>query len=114
MDSLLNLKTVRDGKNTKGLRKLHDTIEVQVRSLSALNCKSDTFGPMLIPIIMKKLPAEFQLIVSRNIPEGIWDVADVMKEFSKELSVCEKFIEKEIEENLSDHEFTSQTLFRYY
>ena len=34
-----------------------------------------------------------------------------MKEFSKELSVREKIVEREEEENQSDHEFTSQTLF---
>ena len=112
MDRLLNLETVRNEKNTKDLRKLYDAIEAQVRSLSALDCKSETFGPMLIPIIMKKLPAEFRLLVSRNIPEGIWDVNDVLKEFSKELSVREKIADEGDEENSSNEfEFSSQALY---
>ena len=112
MDRLLNLETVRNEKDTKELRKLYDSIEAQVRSLSALDCKSDTFGPMLIPIIMKKLPSEFRLLVSRNVPDGVWDVNDVLKEFSRELLAREK-ISNDEQINLAENEFefTSQTLY---
>lgn len=112
MDRLLNLEAVRNERDTKELRKLYDSIEAQVRSLSALDCKSETFGPMLIPIIMKKLPSEFRLLVSRNIPDRVWDVNDVLKEFSKELFAREKISNDEqlcFAEN--EFEFTSQTLY---
>ena len=44
---------------------------------------------------MKKLPAEFRLIVSRNIPEGIWDVADLMKDVNTKPEVRKSIVMKE-------------------
>ena len=112
MDRLLNLETVCNEKDTKELRKLYNSIEAQVRSLSALDCKSETFGPMLIPIIMKKLPSEFRLLVARNVPDGIWEVNDVLKEFSRELFAREKISnDEQVYSTDKEFEFTSQTLY---
>ena len=109
MDMLLGLEAVDDEKDIKGLRKLFDRIESQVRSLEALDCKSDTFGPMLIPIVIKKLPNEFRLLVSRNTPGEVWNINDILKEFEKELSAREK-----ISKDLFSHEnsySTTESLF---
>ena len=45
---------------------------------------------MLIPIVIKKLPNEFQLLLSRNTPGEVWNINDILKEFEKELFAREK------------------------
>ena len=59
---LMHLSYV-EGSNVKGLRTLFDTIETEVRSLDAIGCDIATYGIMLIPIIMDKLPQEIQLVI---------------------------------------------------
>ena len=90
MDALLGLESVENDEDIKGLRKLFDRIESQVRSLESLDCKSETFGPMLIPIVIRKLPHEFRLLVSRNTTGEIWNINDILKIYEKELSAREK------------------------
>ena len=34
---------------------------------------------------MKKLPSDFHLQVSRNVPQGKWEISKLLDEFAKEL-----------------------------
>ena len=38
------------------MRKLHDTIENNVRAFRSLGTNYEHFGPLLVPIILEKLP----------------------------------------------------------
>ena len=63
---LLDLEFI-DSKNVKGLRNLYDKIETEIRSLDSLGCDSTTYGTMLIPIIMEKLPQDISLFYPENL-----------------------------------------------
>ena len=67
IDKLLNLSTVSSGNDTKKLRDLHDEIEISVPALRNLDITSSHYGPMIITIVMSKLPDEIKLIVSRSM-----------------------------------------------
>ena len=58
MNKLLNLEGTTNFSNIKDLRILYDTIETQVRSLNSLRLDPKSYGPMLIPVVMSKLPQE--------------------------------------------------------
>ena len=82
--------------STKDLRSLYDIIEYQVRSLNSLGLDQKSYGPMLVPVILSKLPQEFKLTISRSIGKNRWDVDVLLKRFQQELEIREKI---EVTEN---------------
>ena len=90
IDSLLKLKPTSDSKDTKSLRNLYDSIEKCIRNLKSLGITSESFGPMLIPCILQKLPEEIRLVVTKNISGNRWDFDEVLKLFNNELTAREK------------------------
>ena len=80
MDSLLKLPSVNSVEQPSRLRELYDKIEVNVRSLDSLGIKSETYGNLLSPIIMSKIPSELRLIISRKFEkEKSWDIEELLK-----------------------------------
>ena len=67
-----------------------DFIETTFRYLHPYDIDSKHYGPILISVIMKKLPEEFRLELSKQIPVGKWDLAKLLKVFSKELAPRER------------------------
>nr|XP_047129387.1 uncharacterized protein LOC124809364 [Hydra vulgaris] len=91
MKSLLSLERVQSINNISLLRRIHDNIEVQIRSLENLGIDSTMYGPLLIPIIMQKIPEELNLIIARNFDScDYWDIKYVLKSLKAELQAREK------------------------
>ena len=57
MESLINIPSPTN--NTTNLREFYDTCESNIRGLEALDVKADSYGNLLIPILLKKIPEEF-------------------------------------------------------
>ena len=96
---LLKLPQVSDINNTKGIRKLYDEIETNLRSLKSLGVKPDSFGCLLVPILLSKLPSLLNLHLSRKFDTNtdVWDVDLIMEELKKELEArerCQSLAEK--------------------
>ena len=74
MDVLMNFEAVISQHNTRGLRRLFDSVEAQVRGLKALGISSESYGSLLSSILLNKLPPEIRLIVSRGLARrhGTW------------------------------------------
>ena len=85
MDVLLSLPNVESCSDIHLLRKMLDVIKTTSRNLRPHNIDSNHYGPILISVIMKKLPEEFRLELSRQMPVGKWDLAKLLEVFSKEL-----------------------------
>ena len=94
IDKLLNLSPVTSNTDTKKLRELHDEIEVNVRCLKNLDIASSTYGPVLVNIIMSKLPEDIKLIVSRAMASvnslGMgcsdeWKIDELLKSLKQEI-----------------------------
>ena len=60
-----------------------DVIETTSRNLGLHNIDSNHYGPILISVIMKILPQEFSLELSRQMPVGKWDLPKLLEVFSK-------------------------------
>ena len=65
MDLLLELEGVTSLREFKRLRHLYDQVEGHVRSLKCLGITPESYGTLLSPILMKKLPQELCIIVSK-------------------------------------------------
>ena len=90
MRALTSLASVHDDKDTRKIRKLHDCIESNLRSLNALDVRPD--GLLLVPLLLEKFPNAMNLRVSRRFESNtdVWNVDDMMKELRKELAARER------------------------
>ncbi|XP_065680602.1 uncharacterized protein LOC136094543 [Hydra vulgaris] len=90
MKKLLKLDRLNNIKNVNLLRKLLDTIEIQIRSLENIGIDSSMYGSILVPITLDKLPEELNLIISRKLNEDeTWNIKDVFNILKAELRARE-------------------------
>ena len=69
MNRLINLDKVMSCNVTE-LRRLYDKVESNVRALSTVGINKEHFGPLLIPIVLEKLPNAIRLQISRKLVGG--------------------------------------------
>ena len=85
MNRILKLECVTSCKTIKPLRSLYDQVEGHVRSLYTVGVKSQEYGPLLIPIIVEKLPEEIKLEISRKLGRNNWMVDEFLKILKDEI-----------------------------
>ena len=90
MEALLNLEAVTSSRDLKNLRQLYDKVESHVRCLKSLDVTSASYGSILSSILMKKIPQDLCLIVSREIVSDEWDLDSLMKVIEKEIEARER------------------------
>ena len=44
-----------------------------------MGISSSAYGDLLIPILIKKIPEELRLIITRQFDGGTWDLAKILK-----------------------------------
>ena len=86
MNNLLLLSPVRNITDVKSLRKLCDLVKSQIRGLESINIQARNYGPLLIPVILSKLPDEIKLIISHKFGNNIWDAEKVLETLEHELT----------------------------
>ena len=86
MNSLMDLPSVSSYHHLKGLRRLYESTEANMRGAHALGVSTGSHGSLLTSILMDKLPAEIRIIVSRELTGETWSVEDVMSIVSHEVS----------------------------
>ena len=74
MSILLGLEKVKSSSFIKKLRALYDMITVNLRALLSYEIESTQFGPMLVPVILGKLPDDIRFEVSRKMNGEDWDL----------------------------------------
>jgi len=90
MDKLLHLSAVKNAKDTTQLRELYNQLEVNIRSLSTAGVQSETYGTLLIPIIMNKIPTDITLEINRKLDKkDTWNVDKILSFIKSELETRE-------------------------
>ena len=89
MEHLLKLPSIPSGDIRK-LRELFDFIEAQIRALQALGVESTSYGSLLTPVILEKLPNEVKLIISRKLDKEVWELSDLLQVRKDELTAGER------------------------
>ena len=67
MSKLWKLEKVFNSKNVKELRNLYDRVESHIRSLLTVGIPQGNNRPLLIPIVLEKLPDDIKLELSRKL-----------------------------------------------
>ncbi len=92
MDQLLNVDPVTSAYNLKGLHGLFDSVETHIRSLRSLRVEADSYGSLLSPVLLNKLPHDVRLLISRKVPEKDWSLDALLKELEDELQARERVV----------------------
>ena len=92
MEVFLNLERVSSQHNIKSLRRLFDSVESQVRGLRALGVSSESYGELLMSILLNNLPPEIRPIISRELLGVAWNLDNMMEVTETELSARQRAI----------------------
>ena len=90
MESFVKLQPITSMKNVSGLRAMYDLVEGNVRNLSSLGVPSDTYGKLLVHLLIEKIPHSLRLVISREFDDEVWDLENMLKYFKKELFAKER------------------------
>lgn len=89
MELLLKVDAVLD-QNLKSLRRLYDTVESHIRSLWSLGIDFGSYGALLCPVLLNKLPQDVRLIISRSTSSTELNMDRLLSAFEEELQVRER------------------------
>ena len=84
MNNLIKLDPIIQPSG-KEMRKLRDTIESNVRALRSLGINYEYFRPLLVPIILEKLPNTIKLQISRKLGKENWNIEQFLSAINQEL-----------------------------
>lgn len=87
MQALLALPS--PSNNMVSLRSFYDSVENHIRGLSALGKSKDSYGTLLVPIVLGKLPIETRRNLAREHPDLEWTIDDLREAILKEIRVFE-------------------------
>ena len=90
MDTLLNLTAVTLEHDLRGLRRLYNDVEANVRSLKVLGVEQGSYGAMLTSVLLNKLPNDVRLIVTRKTPSDRLDLPTLLTVLEDELVARER------------------------
>ena len=76
MSKFLKLEKDFNSKYVKELRNLYDRVERHIRSLLTAGIPQENYGPLLIPIVLEKLPDDIKLELSRKLATDKWKIDD--------------------------------------
>jgi len=86
MDILLNMESAN---NLVALRRLHDRVEANTRALQSLGVAPESYGTLLSSVIVKKLPPEIRILISRKVTDE-WDLNTIIQVVGEELGARER------------------------
>ena len=85
MKELVALQPVTSNEDLGGLRRLYDSLETHIRSLLSLNVDTASYGMLLKPLLMEKLPREVKLLLTRGLRDTNWDLTKLQTALKDEL-----------------------------
>lgn len=112
MEQLLTTDGVTSQHDVKGLRRLYDVIETNVRSLDSLGVKAESYGSLLSSVLMNKLPPEIRLIASRKFGDkDSWEFSALLQVIEEEVQARERSTTRATHESRRPREYpTGATL----
>lgn len=116
MDALLYINAVHRNADISELRKFYDTVETHSRGLQSLGVDEQAYGTVLVNVLLKRLPEDIQLFVSRKMAEkddgSDWKLPQLLEILKVEIEAREKCShgKREPKRNTGAHYATAATL----
>ena len=89
-NNLMKLPTVVNITDIKKIRVILDPLEMNIRGLEALGISSDSYGELLLAIVMKKIPEEMRLTLTRQFIGKQWNLGKALESFRAEVTAREQ------------------------
>ena len=90
MQSLLNLPNPRN--TLTDLRAFYDSTESHIRGLSSLGITPESYGALLIPVTLGKLPADVRRNLAREQNRSDWSIEELREALLREIRILEQGI----------------------
>ena len=87
MQALLQLPSA--SINIPSLRSFYDKMESYVRGLESLNQNQETYGSLLVPILLDKLPNELRKNLARENEHNNWNLINLRRAIDREINILE-------------------------
>ena len=87
MHALMNLP--KPNNEISSLREFHDAIENHVRGLLALGWQTESYGALLVPMVLGKLPADIRKNLAREHNNLEWNIDELRDAIAREIRVLE-------------------------
>ena len=87
MQALLDLPSPTN--TLTSLQQFHDSVESHIRSLSSLGKDRESYGDLLVPIVLGKLPAETRKNLARDHSNSEWSLTELQDAVLKEIHILE-------------------------
>ena len=87
MQALLEIPQPRN--QLTSLRKFYDKMESYVRGLEAIGQSQETYGKLLVPIILNKLPGEVRRNLSREHKSNTWILYELRQSIREEINIMD-------------------------
>ena len=113
MNDLIKSEKQRNS-NILSLREMYDKVEANVRAMNSAGINPSHFGPLLLPIILQKLPNSIQLHISRKLGKDNWNVEEFLKCVDEEITArenCDLLKLNGKEESPETNNYTTSSLF---
>ena len=88
MQGLLNLPTPRN--TLADLRTFYNSIESHIRGLSSIGITPESYGALLIPVALGKLPAEVRCNLAREQNKSDWNMDELREALLREIRILEQ------------------------
>ena len=73
----------------QSLRNFHDKMETYIRGLESVGQYQDTYGSLLVPIVLEKLPGEIRKNLAREHGDSNWKLDDLRRAFNRKINIIE-------------------------
>lgn len=87
MHALMNLPSPKN--EIRSLREFHDSIENHVRGLLALGWTTRSYGALLVPMVLGKLPPDTKKNLAREHSNLDWTIDELRDSIAREIRVLE-------------------------
>ncbi|XP_060594283.1 uncharacterized protein LOC132748688 [Ruditapes philippinarum] len=87
IQALLNLPA--PSNTLHSMRNYYDKLEAYIRGLESLGQCQNTYGTLLVPVIIDKLPAEIRKSLARENGSDKWSLESLRKALYRELNIME-------------------------
>ena len=64
-------------------------METHIRNLESIGQQQDTYGDLLVPVILEKLPADIKRNLARERGDTNWKLCDLRRAIYRELDIME-------------------------
>lgn len=73
------------------LQKIYDDVDIHTKNVVPFDTNMDHYGPVLVSVLLNKLPEDFKIEISWHMPTGKWKLEKPLSVFEQELLSRERF-----------------------